>query len=81
MIEQKPGSGPLGGEVPWTDLHVGDDLSDLRETAHSVRFGRWRIRFQGMTIHCHDLMSFYYSVRDIFLGGLYDFGNPGGKAR
>lgn len=70
-----------GPDALWRDLAADHDLGNLREPAYAVRFGFWRISCQGLVIHCHDLLSFYYSARDIFLSGLYDFPDPGPGAR
>lgn len=68
-------------DVPWHDIEATGDLSNLRSMVRSMRFGPWRIFFQDLAIHCHDLLSFYYSARDIFLHRLYDFGQLASRSR
>lgn len=67
--------------VAWRDLHAQDDLANVKAPAYASRFDTWRVHFRDMVIHCHDLLSFYYSARDIFLTGLYDFDDPGEGSR
>lgn len=49
------------------------DLSNIRTMAESNRFGRWCVHYQGLLIHCHDLLSFYMAAKDIFINRIYDF--------
>ena len=52
---------------------AGDKLENIREMAQQRRFSEYEVKFRGMTIHCHDLLSFYMAAKDIFLQGIYDF--------
>jgi len=72
---------PLGPNVPWCNLTATEDYENLREPAHGVRYGLWRIFRHGLIVHCHDLLSFFYSARDIYCRGLYEFGEIAGPAR
>lgn len=64
---------PFDAATPWRTLQVREGLSDIHAPAHGERFGLWDVRIAGLSVRCHDLLSFYYSARDIFEGRLYDF--------
>lgn len=49
------------------------DLAKIRLMAHKNRFGNFRMQFCGITADCHDLLSFYFAARNIFLHRIYDF--------
>lgn len=57
----------------WATINVPDNMHGLRAYAEVHRYGHYRVLFQGMTIFCHDLLSFYMAGKDIFLHGIYDF--------
>jgi FkbM family methyltransferase len=53
---------------------VADDkLSNIKQLAQKQRFGNWQVKFNGLTIYCEDLLSFYIAAKDIFLHHIYDF--------
>jgi len=49
------------------------DFERLRSLAGRERFGDYCVKFNGLTIYCHDLLSFYMAAKDIFLQRIYDF--------
>ena len=57
----------------FTRLRAQDDLSDVLAVAQKCRFGRWQVAYRGLTIFCHDLLSFYMAAKDIFIYGIYTF--------
>lgn len=57
----------------WKEITVPDDMHGLYDYARLHRYGRYRVHFRGMVIHCIDLLSFYMAGKDIFLQGIYDF--------
>lgn len=50
-----------------------ENLSNVKSFAKQERFGNWQVRFNGLTIYCHDLLAFYIAAKDIFLHRIYDF--------
>ncbi len=50
-----------------------DNLSNIKQLAQKQRFGNWQVKFNGLTIYCRDLLSFYMAAKDIFLHRIYDF--------
>jgi len=57
----------------YKSIQSQDDLSNVFQLAKECRFGRWKVDFRGLTIYCHDLMSFYMAAKDIFIHGIYTF--------
>ncbi|HEX42766.1 MAG TPA: FkbM family methyltransferase [Phycisphaerales bacterium] len=49
------------------------DFERLRNLAGRERFGDYCVKFNGLTIYCYDLLSFYMAAKDIFLQRIYDF--------
>lgn len=58
---------------PVKKLTADNDLSNIRTKALEERFGNWLVKFRGLSIACHDLLSFYMAAKDIFLHRIYDF--------
>ncbi len=58
-------------DVSSDSIEVG--LQKIRQLADKNRFGSWEVHFNGLTIFCHDLLSFYMAAKDIFLHRIYDF--------
>lgn len=54
-------------------IYAADDLMNVKGRAIQERFGNVEVRFSGMRIYCHDLLSFYMAAKDIFLNRIYDF--------
>jgi FkbM family methyltransferase len=55
-------------------LVVADNnLGNIKKIAQLNRYGKWHIQFLGLTIYCHDLLSFYTAAKDIFIHRIYDF--------
>ncbi len=50
-----------------------DDLLNIYRLARKKRYGRWKVKFNGLSIYCHDLLSFYMAAKDIFLQRIYEF--------
>ncbi|NJO00052.1 MAG: FkbM family methyltransferase [Anaerolineales bacterium] len=63
---------PLSHEA-WSVIEANRDLLNIKNIGLHSRFGRWQIHLEDLTVYCHDLVSFYYSARDIFLNRIYDF--------
>ncbi|WP_281185263.1 FkbM family methyltransferase [Trichlorobacter lovleyi] len=62
----------MNSDVPvMVDCSAG--LAVAREMARKVRFGNWQVQLRGLTIYCHDLLSFYMAAKDIFDHKIYDF--------
>ncbi len=49
------------------------DLSNVQAIARQKRFGDYVVAYNGLSVHCHDLLSFYMAAKDIFLQRIYDF--------
>lgn len=68
-------------DIGWRTICADDDLVNIKEVAQTNRFGYWQIKFRGLTIYCHDILSFYMAAKDIFLNRIYDFTSSKQKPR
>jgi surface carbohydrate biosynthesis protein/FkbM family methyltransferase len=66
-------AGPGGAGHAYRSIDADADLGNLAALGRRQRFGHWAVRFRGLTIRCHDLLSFYTAAKDIFLHRIYDF--------
>ncbi len=62
-----------GSEDGYRPIIADNDLANILAMGQAERFGRWAVRFHGLTIRCRDLLAFYTAAKDIFLQGIYDF--------
>lgn len=68
-------------DIGWRTICADDNLTNIKEVAQTNRFGYWLIKFRGLTIYCHDILSFYMAAKDIFLNRIYDFTSSKQKPR
>ena len=78
ILENSAGQPPKSHDganygVGYQGIEADADLSNIRLQATRQRMGRWKISMDGLTIFCHDLMSFYIAAKDIFRKHIYDF--------
>ncbi|MCD6306957.1 MAG: FkbM family methyltransferase [Deltaproteobacteria bacterium] len=66
-----PDSDPFDGD--FCRVAADRDLDNIARLAALQRMGRWAVVFQGMTIYCRDLLSFYVSAKNVFIERIYDF--------
>ena len=63
----------LDGKILPKAIQADHNLANIKLMAQQERFGSFQIKFNGLIINCHDLLSFYMAAKDIFLQGIYDF--------
>ena len=53
-------------------IEADENLSNIKSIALKRRSGNYQIGLHGLTIYCHDLLSFYFAAKDIFLHRIYN---------
>lgn len=60
-------------DATYLPIEADAQLKNIHEQAQLQRFGHYEVSLQGLTIYCHDLLSFYFAAKDIFINRIYDF--------